>query len=87
MLKANPSDIKVTHLADAGHVVVVVAPGEVCLHTPLQLSHVLTGAAAAGNLKQIRDVTSFFIISTSDAPSLFIFPIHRLCAIIMRWRS
>ena len=40
----------VVHLADAGHVVVVVALGEVGLHTPLQLRHVLTGAAASRNL-------------------------------------
>ena len=59
--------MKVTHLADAGHVVVVVAPGEVCLHAPLQLRHVLTGAAAAGNLKQI--CSSFQLLT----PQVFLF--------------
>ena len=41
---------RVGHLADAGHVVVVVTLGEVGLHAPLQLRHVLTGATAARNL-------------------------------------
>ena len=41
----------VAHLADAGHVVVVVTLAEVALHTSLQLGHVLTWTAAARNLE------------------------------------
>ena len=38
----------VAHLVDAGHVDVVVGAGEVALHAPLQLLHVLTPPAAPG---------------------------------------
>ena len=41
----------VTYFADSGHVVVVLAAGEVGLQTPLQLRHVLTGAGAPRNLE------------------------------------
>ena len=64
------------HLADAGHVVVIVTLAEVGLHTTLQLSHMLTRtAAAARNLEkgfQSNFSTSYVL------RSIIIFPIHRL---------
>ena len=45
----------VAHLVDAGHVDVVVGAGEVALHAPLQLLHVLTPPAAPGP----RDLETF----------------------------